>query len=133
MGGAACPAKSIGGCTACGTSGTLSRNCSFGKGTAGGIHSTSLDSVLSSCNIQRHILLMCTTLDLCDLLCSICTVVGGLTLFTIHPPSHFGSNFQQNVGFCFWYVCHNVPFAALLPVLYDIPPCHHLNSEVAVI
>ena len=37
-----------------------------------GSHSTSLDSVLSfSRNIQRCILLMCTTLDLSDFLCSI--------------------------------------------------------------
>ena len=65
-----------------------------------GSHSTSLDSVLSfSRNIQRRILLMCTTLDLSDFLCSICKVTGELILFTTRPPSHFGSNFPA-VGFC---------------------------------
>ena len=72
------PSKSIGGRTAGGTCRTISvesagtEKCSMLAGS----QATFLDSVLSSCNIQGRILLMCTTRDLNDFLCSICKVMG---------------------------------------------------------
>ncbi|KAL5516997.1 hypothetical protein EMCRGX_G002461 [Ephydatia muelleri] len=70
--------------TAGGTSRTISGCGVESAGTEkssmlAGSHSTSLDSVLSfsrNINIQRRILLMCTTLDLSDFLCSFCKVTG---------------------------------------------------------
>ena len=90
-------------------------------------------TVCSHSPVIYSVVFMCTTLDLCDFLCSICTVVGELTLFPCLQPIHLPTldpMFQQlgfvhhlhKTPYC-WYVCYNVPFAALLPVLCDFIPC----------